>query len=171
MHVAFFSNAYLPVVTGVVRSVDTFRQGLTELGHNVFIFAPRARKYEDRTPFVFRYPSLEIGMGYNVQMVIPVSRFANQLLPLLELDIVHSHHPFLLGETAAKKAAKLNLPLVFTFHTRYCEYSHYAGIGQGITKKVTHRKLSDYLSKCQHVLCPAAASNRCWTRITDSIDE
>ena len=157
MHVAFFSNAYLPVVTGVVRYVDTFRQGLTELGHNVFICAPRARKYEDRTPFVFRYPSLEIGLGYDLQMVVPVSRSVSQLLPSLKLDIIHSHHPFLLGETAAEKAAKLNLPLVFTFHTRYREYSHYVGIDQDLVKEITHRWLSDYLRKCHHVIVPSSS--------------
>ena len=155
MHIGCFTNTYLPTINGVVRSVNSFRQGLTELGHNVFILAPRARRYKDTMPFVFRYPSLKIGLGYDLKLVMPVSRFANQLLPALKLDIIHSHHPFLLGEIAAKKAAKLDLPLVFTFHTRYREYSHYAGIGQGIAEAVAHRRLSDYLKKCDQVIVPS----------------
>ena len=155
MHIAFFSNTYLPVVSGVVRSIELFRQAMTELGHNVFVFAPRARGYEDKTPFVFRYPSLEIGLGYDVQMAIPVSPFVNQLLPSLKLDVIHSHHPFLLGETAAEKAEKLGVPLVFTFHTRYREYSHYVGLEQELVKEVIHRWLSDYLRKCHHIILPS----------------
>jgi glycosyltransferase involved in cell wall biosynthesis len=155
MHIGCFTNTYLPTINGVVRSVNSFRQGLTELGHNVFILAPRARRYKDTMPFVFRYPSLKIGLGYDLKLVMPVSRFANQLLPALKLDIIHSHHPFLLGEIAAKKAARLDLPLVFTFHTRYREYSHYAGIGQGIAEAVAHRRLSDYLKKCDQVIVPS----------------
>ena len=155
MHIAFYSNTYLPVVSGVVRSIEAFRQALTDQGHNVFVFAPRAQGYEDKAPFIFRYPSLEIGLGYDVQMAIPVSRFVNQLLPTLKLNVVHSHHPFLLGETAAEKATKLNVPLVFTFHTRYREYGHYVGLDQNLVKEVIHRWLSDYLRKCHHVIVPS----------------
>ena len=155
MHIAFFSNTYLPVVSGVVRSIEAFRQAITNLGHNVFVFAPRAQGYEDKAPFIFRYPSLEIGLGYDMPMAIPVSHFVNQLLPSLKLDVIHSHHPFLLGETAAEKAVKLNVPLVFTFHTRYREYSHYVGLDQNLVKEVIHHWLSDYLRKCHHVIVPS----------------
>ena len=59
MHISYFTNTYYPVISGVVRSVETFRQALTELGHNVFIFAQDATDYEDTHPFIFRYPTIE----------------------------------------------------------------------------------------------------------------
>ena len=40
MHIGFYTNAYSPTISGVVRSVGSFRKALTELGHNVFIFSP-----------------------------------------------------------------------------------------------------------------------------------
>ena len=54
-----------------------------------------------------------------------MSPFVDQVLPILKLDVIHTHHPILLGQTAARKAAELGLPLVFTFHTQYWEYTHY----------------------------------------------
>ena len=32
MHIAYFTNFYLPVVSGVVRSVQSFREALTAMG-------------------------------------------------------------------------------------------------------------------------------------------
>ena len=130
MHIAFFTNFYLPVVNGVSRSVESFRKELTRQGHNVFIFAQSANGYEDEVPFVFRYPSFTLPVYVEVPAVIPVSPFIDQLLPTLKLDMIHTHHPFLLGSTAARKAEELSLPLVFTFHTQYQEYTHYIPLPQ-----------------------------------------
>ena len=129
MHIAYFTNAYLPVVNGVVRSVQSFRDALSALGHNVFIFA-QEDDYEDTEPFIFRYPSLNLPLPGDIPPALPVSPFVDQLLPKLKLDVIHTHHPFLLGQTAAGKARDLNLPLVFTFHTQYHEYTHYIPLPQ-----------------------------------------
>ena len=155
MHVAFFTNTYRPVVSGVVRSVDTFREGLVELGNNVFIFAQQASNYEDTIPFVFRYPSLDLPVTHQFPVTIPVSRFIDRLMPSLKLDVIHSHHPFLLGQAAVDKAKKLNVPMVFTFHTRYREYSHYVSLDQEMVKTAIHRWLSDYMRDCHHIIVPS----------------
>jgi len=123
LHIAFFTNSYYPVLNGVVRSVASFREGLMKQGHNVFVFAQYDPNYKDEEPFIFRYPSLPLPLG-DISAAIPVSPFVDQLLPALKLDVIHTHHPILLGQTAARKAAELGLPLVFTFHTQYWEYTH-----------------------------------------------
>ena len=158
MHIAHFTNTYHPVVSGwYVRSVSAFRQGLTDLGHNVFIFAQHASKYEDEEPFIFRYPAtIELPLSQNFPLTIPVFPTLDELLlPPLKLDVIHSHHPFLLGQAAASKADEFNLPLVFTFHTRYREYSHYFPIDQKFAKRAIDRWLGDYMEKCQHIIVPS----------------
>ena len=130
MHIAHFTNTYRPVISGVVRSVSTFRQALVELGHNVFIFTQQASDYEDTEPFIFRYPALDLPVFHDFPSTIPLSPFVDRLLPHLKLDLIHTHHPVLLGQTAASKAEELDLPLIFTFHTRYREYSHYVPLSQ-----------------------------------------
>jgi glycosyltransferase involved in cell wall biosynthesis len=83
----------------------------------------------------------------------------DQLLPALKLDVIHTHHPILLGQTAARKAAELNLPLVFTFHTQYWEYTHYVPFPQEtiqeFLKSAVHRWLKEFMQKCQHIIIPS----------------
>ena len=159
MHIAFFSNFYKPVINGVVRSISSFRRELSKLGHNVFVFAQTDSGYEDDEPFIFRYPSLPLPTQVKVPAVIPVSPFVDQLLPSLKLDVIHTHHPILLGQTAANKAEALNLPLVFTFHTRYQEYTHYIPLPQEaiqeFLKDTVQTWLMDFMQRCQHIVIPS----------------
>jgi 1,2-diacylglycerol 3-alpha-glucosyltransferase len=159
LHIAQFTNYYLPVINGVVRSVESFRNELTKQGHNVFIFAQEDNDYEDKVPFIFRYPSLTLPTQMDIPAVIPVSPFVDQLLPSLMLDVIHTHHPVLLGQTAASKAEELNLPLVFTFHTQYREYTHYVPFPQDaiqeFLKETVDTWLGNFMRKCQHIVIPS----------------
>ena len=159
MHIAFFTNFYHPIVNGVVRSVASFREILMQKGHNVFIFAQSDVNYKDTEPFIFRYPSLALPLPGDISAALPVSPFVDQLLPTLKLDVIHTHHPILLGQTAARKAAELNLPLVFTFHTQYWEYTHYIPFPQEtiqeFLKNAIHKWLRDFMQKCQHIVIPS----------------
>lgn len=158
MHIAYFTNFYLPVVNGVVRSVQSFRESLSSLGHNVFIFA-QEDNYEDSEPFIFRYPSLRLPGPVDIPTAVPVSSFVDQLIPKLKLDVIHTHHPFLLGQTAATKARDYNLPLVFTFHTQYHEYTHYIPFPQEQVQEFIKSRiiswLREYMRKCQHIIIPS----------------
>ncbi len=158
MHIANFTNNYLPVINGVVRSVRSFRDELTRRGHNVFIFAQEA-DYIDKDPFIFRYLSLNLPTGVDIPTAIPISPFIDRLLPAFKLDVIHTHHPFLLGQTAAAKAQELNLPLVFTFHTQYREYTHYIPFPmeavQNFLKNAIDRWMQDFMRRCQHIIIPS----------------
>jgi glycosyltransferase involved in cell wall biosynthesis len=159
LHIAFFTNSYLPVVNGVVRSVAAFRDVLMKQCHNVFVFAQFDANYQDTEPFIFRYPSLPLPLPGDIAAAIPVSPFMEQLIPSLKLDVIHTHHPILLGQTAARKAEELGLPLVFTFHTQYWEYTHYVPFPQEtiqeFLKNAVHKWLRDFLQKCQHIVIPS----------------
>lgn len=159
MHIAHFTNTYHPTISGVVRSVSSFRQALTELGNNVFVFTQDAGDYKDEEPFIFRYLSINLGLPNEFPATIPISPFMDRLIPALKLDVIHSHHPVLLGQVAANKADELNVPLVFTFHTRYREYSHYFPIPQEtfqeFVKGAIDLWIKDYLKRCDHVVVPS----------------
>lgn len=168
LRIGYFTNYYHPVVNGVVRSVASFREILTKQGHDVFIFAQAASDYRDEEPFIFRYPSLTIPTQTEIPAVIPVSAFVDQLLPSLKLDVIHTHHPFLLGQAAATKAADLDVPLVFTFHTQYWEYTHYVPILQeaiqDFLKNAIHNWLRVFMRKCQHIVIPSESIKKILVR-------
>ena len=159
LHIAQFTNAYLPVINGVVRSVSTYRKSLTEMGHIVFVFAQEDNQYLDEEPFIFRYPSLHLHYPVEIPAVIPMSPFVDRLIPSLKLDVIHTHHPVLLGQAAAAKAQELDLPLIFTFHTQYREYSHYVPFPQETVQKFVKEAVSiwlrEFMVKCQHIVVPS----------------
>lgn len=151
-----FTNVYLPSTNGVVTSVCSFTDGLTQAGHNVFTFAPHAQEeYQDLVPFVFRYPSWELPLQ-SYPLTLPVSPFVDALLPCLKLDLVHANHPAMLGNVAAKKSRQLGVPLVFTYHTHYREYAHYArGLPPNVVKEFLEHWLLNFMRKCHHVVVPS----------------
>ena len=159
MHIAHFTNSYYPVISGVVRSVSAFRKALTELGHNVFVFAQNEPDYVDKEPFIFRYPALDLGLPGDFPATIPFSPFIDNLFPPLKVDVIHSHHPVLLGQAAANKAREYNLPLVFTFHTRYRDYSHYFPLNQEIVQEFIKNTIDSwlrvYMRRCHHIVVPS----------------
>ena len=42
-----------------------------------------------------------------------------------EFDVIHVHHPVLVGQTALYLGKKYNIPVAYTYHTRYEEYLHH----------------------------------------------
>jgi glycosyltransferase involved in cell wall biosynthesis len=155
MRIVHFTNTYYPIVSGVVRSVSVFRQALADQGHSVFIFSQHANDYEDSEPFIFRYPAFELPLQNKFPVIIPVSPFIDRLLPSLKPQVIHAHHPILLGQTAARKAEELDLPFVFTFHTRYREYSHYVSLNQAMVKEIIDRWLGVFIQQCHHIIVPS----------------
>jgi 1,2-diacylglycerol 3-alpha-glucosyltransferase len=125
MRIAFFTNNYLPNVYGVPMSLETFRREFEKQGHTVFVFAPNFPGYQDENPHSFRYPSWDINIKFRLPLSLPYSFKMDKILAKMDLDIIHAHHPFLLGSAAQKWAKKKNIPLVFTWHTLYDRYTNF----------------------------------------------
>ncbi len=155
LRVAMFTNVYLPVTNGVVVSVETFRKALTQLGHHAFVMAPSCGEIEDRAPYVFRYPALELPMQ-KYPLTLPVSPYVDQVLRNLKPQVLHANHPALLGRVAERKSEELDLPLVFTYHTRYADYSHYAHpLPQDSVKDFIQTWLGEFMARCHHLVVPS----------------
>lgn len=154
MRIGIFTNTYKPDINGVVRSISTFRDELDNQGHTVYIFAPEAPGYADDEYGIFRYPAVRLPVADRYPLAIPVSPQIDWLVPRLKLDVLHSHHPVLLGEEAVTFAKKLNLPHVFTHHTQYEEYSHYIPFNQNIVKTLTREVVRLYLVRSVNIIAP-----------------
>jgi glycosyltransferase involved in cell wall biosynthesis len=155
MNIAIFTNNYLPNPFGVSGSVESFRKEFERLGHTVYIFAPRWKEYVDKNPNIFRYPSIETNIKIKFPLPIPHSRKISKFLENLELDIIHSQHPNLLGSAAARWARRKKIPLVFTWHTLYDQYTHFFPL---IPEKLgawwAIRNARNYANKADAVITP-----------------
>jgi len=155
MHIAIFTNNYLPNPYGVSTSIETFRADFERLGHQVFIFAPRWPGYTDENPNVFRYPSWDLEIKIKFPLAIPYSWKIDRILDKLDLDIIHSQHPNLLGSAAKKWARKKKIPLVFTWHTLYDQYTNFVPfIPAGISAGFMIRKAVKFANHADTVVVP-----------------
>lgn len=153
--IGMFTNVYLPTTNGVVVSVETFRKALTKLGHDVFVFGPSSGDIPDRAPFIFRYPAFELPLQ-KYPLAVPVSPYIDHLLENLKPQVLHANHPALLGRVALRKSEELDLPLVYTYHTRYDDYAHYAEpLPKESVKEFIHYWLASFMSHCHHVVVPS----------------
>jgi len=155
MNIAIFTNNYLPNPYGVPGSIESFRKAFESLGQQVFIFAPHWPGYVDENKNIFRYPAMNISYKIKFPLAIPYSGKTDKILEKLEIDIIHSQHPNLLGSAAMKWARKKNIPIVFTWHTLYDQYAHFVPI---VPKKISAwwiiRKARLYANKCDAVITP-----------------
>jgi len=155
MRIAVFTNNYLPNPYGVSGSVESFRTEFESMGHEVFVFAPKWKGYTDENARVFRYPSVDIEVKIKFPLAIPYSRKISEVLEKLDLDIIHSQHPNLLGSAAKHWAKKKNIPLIFTWHTLYDQYAHFVPfIPKRLAAWWTVRNAKNYANRCYAVITP-----------------
>lgn len=155
MKIGIFTNAYKPIISGVVNSIELIKKGLRKLGHKVFIFAPRFSGYRDKEAGVFRFMSVNLTNKIKFPLAIPYDARIFNIIDRLDLDLIHCHHPFILGEVGAWFAKKSGVPLVFTFHTQYEQYTHYIPFPQKLVKKMTRTSVLSYTDKCDLIICPS----------------
>ena len=157
MNVAIFTNAYKPIISGVVNCIDLMRQHLIKKGHKVFLFAPEFSGYKDKDENVYRYPSINLTNKVKFPLPITIFPIAEKIMTTEKIDVIHCHHPFVLGEEGARWAERLKIPLFFTFHTQYEQYAHYIPLPENLVKSAAKYVVSSYTKKCSVIITPGTA--------------
>lgn len=155
MNIVMFTNTFTPHVGGVARAVSGLADGLRSNGHRVLVVAPTFPDMPDQEQGVVRIPALQKFAGSDFSMPLPVTLPLVAELDFFEPDIIHSHHPFLLGDTALRVAASRSIPVVFTYHTRYELYGHYVAQESAVLKRLVRHLTLGYCDLCDHVIAPS----------------
>ncbi len=163
MTVLFLSDSYTPYISGVVRSVAMTAATLRALGHRVVLAAPaypgmRASGPDENGAYVLRMASIPAPGARGFR--IPVARARGLLARLQALgpvDVVHAHSPFVAGRLALAVAREMGLPVVFTHHTLYHEYVHYARLPRRLAAAWVLRQVASFCRRVQHVVAPSTA--------------
>lgn len=120
MRIGMMADVYKPHVSGITNYIDLNKRAMEKAGHDVYVFTFGEGDYKDDEPRVIRSPGLPlVDTGYYLSF-----RHTPEAQKLLQsMDIVHVHHPFLSGRLAIRYCDPLNIPTVFTNHTRYDLYA------------------------------------------------
>ncbi|MFP4261293.1 MAG: glycosyltransferase [Opitutales bacterium] len=154
MNILFFTNTYLPHVGGVAKSVQTLEESFRERGHEVRIIAPEFEGAED-DPDVLRVPAIQNFNGSDFSVRIPIPNTIWQFVEDFGADVVHSHHPFLLGDAALRVARRLAVPILFTHHTLYERYTHYVPFDSPALKRMAVGLSTEYCNLCDRIIAPS----------------
>jgi 1,2-diacylglycerol 3-alpha-glucosyltransferase len=153
-----FTNTYLPHVGGVARSVSTFAGELRKMGQQVLVVAPTFEKKsnnQEDEKHVLRVPAIQNFNGSDFSVRIPLPGIIEEKIKKFQPEIIHSHHPFLLGDAALRTARRHDLPIIFTHHTRYEQYTHYVPFDSEVLKRFVIRLSTEYANLCSWVIAPS----------------
>jgi len=154
MNILLMTNTYKPLVGGLEKSVSSFTEEFRKAGHRVIIIAP---EFPDMVAEedVVRIPAFEHYNGSDFSVQLPIQGTLTKALGDFCPHIVHSQHPFLIGDTALRIASKFNVPLVFTHHSLYEENVHYMPGNIEALKRFMIELSTGYANLADHVFAPS----------------
>ena len=158
MKICMMTNTYLPHVGGVARSVSTFADEYRKRGHQLLVIAP---EFEGKpltkrdAAIVERVAAIQNFNGSDFSVRLPLAAALSARLDAFAADIIHAHHPFLLGDTALRIAASKNVPIIFTHHTRYEDYTHYVPFDSPALREIAINLSTEFANLCDGVIAPS----------------
>jgi hypothetical protein len=130
MIIVYATDNYWPRISGMAVSLETFKRGLEQRGHEVHVFCPNypdadISDIEMKRTNIHRFSSYEMKFILNTEdaMVHLFERHkVFETLDQIKPDLVHVQTEFTMGRFAIEYARKRHLPLVATSHTHFEEY-------------------------------------------------
>lgn len=120
MRIGMMADTYKPHISGITNYIELNKRYLEQAGHDVYVFTFGDLEHQDDEPRIVRSPGLPLAdTGYYLSL--RYSRAARKTLQTM--DVVHVHHPFLSGRLALHYCRPLQIPVIFTNHTRYDLYA------------------------------------------------
>ena len=148
-----FTETFIPVVDGVGRVVLAYANGLAKLGHEVTVIAPMYDTgFRGGFPFeIVDFTSVPVpGMKQYKAGEATWDKHFRQRMKDVDLEIVHAHTPFNAGSEALRVAAKRNLPLVASFHSKYYD-DFLKTLKSEALAKVGLKTVVDFYNRCDEV--------------------
>ncbi|WP_024460606.1 glycosyltransferase [Marinimicrobium sp. LS-A18] len=156
LRVAMFTNNYLPFIGGVPLSIERLRRGLIALGNSVLVVAPRYRRQDPEESGVVRAHSL-LTLGVRGEFRLPnifltrIRRTVRAFRP----DLIHVHHPIWMGTLGLWLARRLDIPSVYTYHTRLEHYAHFVPLPGALFRNlISHGLIKRFANRCSGVIVP-----------------
>lgn len=118
-----FTDAYRPVLDGVVNTVHNYSLWLNRIGGETVVAAPMTPDYDEEEEFrVLRFASLPAPGKNEYRVGVPgIDPAFNIEIDAIPFDLVHVHSPFVAARLAVRVARRRRAPLVCTFHSKYRE--------------------------------------------------
>lgn len=155
MNILMMTNTYAPHVGGVARSIEAFTNEYRARGHKVLVIAPEFENQPQNEANTVRVPAIENFNNSDFSVALPMPGIITKAAKHFNPDVIHSHHPFLIGSSALRIAHTHRIPLVFTHHTKYEDYTHYIPGDSELLQRFVIELSTNYANLCDMVFTPS----------------
>lgn len=155
MKILMMTNTYTPVVGGVEESIRAFTDQFRNKGHKVLVVAPEFEDMPEQEEGVIRIPAIQKFNRSDFSVNLPIPGLLPKLMKNFGPDIVHSHHPFLVGDMALRLCGQYGIPLVFTYHTMFEDYLHYLPFQNKRIQRFVIELSTGYANLTDRVIVPS----------------
>ena len=164
MKIAIFSDTYIPDLNGVATSTRILRDELIKHGHDVVVVTselPSDTNYvDDPDDNILRVPGLEIQALYGYRACNIYSFKGMRELKGMNIEVIHVQTEFGIGIFGRIVGEVLDIPVVYTYHTMWADYTHYVNPVNsealaGLFKKAVSRISKFYGDKSTELIVPS----------------
>lgn len=163
MNIALFSDTYLPDINGVATSTNILKNELKKHGHQVLVVTtvlPYGSDYVDEDDYVLRLPGIDLKKLYGYRVSNVYSFKGMRELKDFSPDIIHIQTEFGIGIFGKIAGEILNVPVCYTYHTMWTDYSHYIAPSHmknadNVAKKIIEKISKIYGDTCSELIVPS----------------
>lgn len=151
LSVCLLNDSFPPVIDGVANAVLNYARIIQEGLGSTVVGVPDYPGVTDSYPFpVVRYPSFDTTKLVGYRAGYPFSPRALDALAEFAPDIIHSHCPVMSTVMARALRERLDIPVVFTYHTKF-DIDIRRAISGHLLQQTAIRLLVDNISACDEV--------------------
>lgn len=131
MKIVMFLEYYRPyayATSGVIVAIERLTAGLIGRGHRVLWVVPEGAERPCLSVELEKFPVLPRLTKMPIRSLAPSISGLRTIADRFSPDIIHAHNPFVSIVCGLVLAKMCRCPLVYTAHTMFPEYAHYANI-------------------------------------------
>ena len=158
MRIAIFTDTYPPYVNGVSTSTFNLANVLMARGHDVLVIAPRYTDGKmEQIGNVLYVPGVSLKKIYGFRFTNIFAKKPFSIVKKFKPDVIHNQTDFTIGVVARRCAKKLKLPIVYTYHTSYEDYTYYVtrGIMDRFAKRIVRNYTKGLANKMTEFITPS----------------
>ena len=120
LNVGLFNDSFPPTIDGVANVTVNYARIIQEKYGTAVVATPFYPDVKDDYPFeVIRYPSVYVSDDIGYRAGYPFDPRVLSKLEKKDLDVLHTHCPFVSTILARMVRAVTGAPIVFTYHTKF----------------------------------------------------
>ena len=120
LHVCLLNDSFPPMLDGVANVMKNYASIITEKYGTATVVTPAYPDVTDNYPYeVIRYASMDTVKLVGYRTGYPFDAKVLERLHALPMDLMHVHCPFISAQLCRVVREKRDVPLVFTYHTKF----------------------------------------------------